>query len=112
MLKKDDLLGLGLAEKIVELPTGEVKIKEFTTSDREAFELMAMKMKEGGAKNMKAKLISISVITEGGSRMFGDDEIGKISQMPSKVTELLFNEILELNGMGDGALGASEGNLE
>jgi len=110
MLNKDDLLGLKTATKKVKLPTGEVTIKEFTTSDREAFELMAMNMSKGGAKNMKAKLISISVVTADGNRMFGDDEVGKIAQMPSKVTEQLFTEILALNGMGEDALGDTEGN--
>ena len=110
MLNKEDILGIKLKTKTVELDQGEVCIKEFTTSDREKFEMLAIKMsKSGAAKNMKAKLLAISIVKEDGGRMFGDDEIGKISQMPSKVTELLFNEILELNGMGADALGDTEG---
>lgn len=110
MLKKEDLLGLTLAEKIVELPTGEVKIREFTTADREKFEVLAMNTQKGSAQNMKAKLIAISVMNDAGTRMFGDDEVAKIAQMPSSTTELLFNEILTLNGMGAGILEDIEGN--
>lgn len=104
MLNKEDLLGVVLATKVVKLKTGSVMIKEFTTSAREEFELMAMKMSTGGAKNMKAKLIAISCINENGTRLFGDDEVGKISQMPSSITEVLFNAILEINGMATDSL--------
>ncbi len=111
MLDKTQLLSIGQQTKTVKLDQGELLIKEFTTSDREKFEVLAMKMqKSGEAKNMKAKLISISVINDNGSRFFGDDEIEKIAQMPSTITETLFNEILAINGMANDALDVEVGN--
>lgn len=111
MLSKEQLLGARLKRKKVKVAGGEILIQEFTTSDRETFELLAMKMTKGGeAKNMKAKLISLSIIKEDGKRYFGDDEIGAISQMPSTITETLFNEILAINGMANDALEVAEGN--
>lgn len=110
MLNKNDLFSYQLKTKIVQLENGEVMIKEFTTASREQFEMLAVKMQSGAAKNMKAKLISMSCVNEDGSRIFGDDEIDKISQMPSSITEVLFNEILNINGMGSDALGDTEGN--
>ena len=110
MLDKQDLFNIQLATKIVKLPQGEIIIKEFTTAGREQFEMMALKMQDGKAKNMKAKLIAMSCVKEDGNRMFGDDELAKISELPSKITELIFNAVLDLNGMGADALGESEGN--
>ena len=111
MLNKDDLLGVGLKTKAINVGAGEVLIREFTTADREKFEVLAMQMSSGkGAKNMKAKLIAISLVNEQGGRVFGDDEINKIAMMPSTITEKIFNEVLELNGMADDALDTAEGN--
>ena len=111
MLDKAQLLSIGLKTKTIKLDQGELLIKEFNTSDREKFEVMAMDISKGGdSKNMKAKLISISLINEDGGRYFGDDEIDKISQMPSTITQLLFDEILSLNGMAEDSLEVEQGN--
>ncbi len=111
MLNKAQLLGIGLKTKEVKLPQGVLLIKEFNTSDREKFEVLAMQMqKTGEAKNMKAKLIAISLVNEDHGRIFGDDEIDKIAQMPSTITETLFNEILDLNGMANDSLDVETGN--
>ena len=110
MLNKEALLGIKLKTNTVELSEGSVIIREFTTSDREKFELLALKAQEGQAKNLKAQLIVISLVNENGSRVFGDDEVDKISQMPSTVTEKLFNSILELNSMNSDAVEVAEGN--
>jgi len=97
-MKKENLLNIELGTAVVDTSAGEVKMKELTTSDRETYELS---LQRGTAKNLKATLISKSVITDEGSRMFGDDEIAKISQMPSSVSEKIFNAILVLNGMAE-----------
>jgi len=111
MLSKSDLLAIKLETREVKLSQGSVLIKEFTASDREGFELLALNMTKGkGAKNMKAKLISVSVVNEQGGRVFGDDEVAQISQMPSRVTEEIFNEILSLNGMAGDAVAVEMGN--
>lgn len=110
MLNKAALLGISLKTRSVKLETGTVLIQEFTTSDREKFEVLAMDMQKGKAKNLKAQLIAISVMSENGSRMFGDTDIDQITQMPSTVTEKLFNEILSLNGMAADAIGEELGN--
>ena len=110
MLNKTELLRIALKTEEVKLDQGSLKIQEFTTSDREAFEIFAMKMNTGKVKNLKAKLIVISVVEDRGSRMFGDDEIGTVSQLPSTITEKLFNAILKLNGMGAASFSEAEGN--
>jgi len=110
MIKKEDLFKIQLKTKVVDLGAGSISIKEFTTSAREQFEMLAVKMQKGSAKNMKAKLIAMSCINDNGTRYFGDDEIDKISELPSNITEILFNEILEINGMGVDAIGDAEGN--
>ncbi len=110
MLNKTDLLGISLKRKKVKLEVGEVLIKEFTTADREVFEMSAMNLEEGAASNIKSKLIAISLINPDGTRVFGDDELHKISQMPSTVTETIFNEILALNSMKSDSMEEAEGN--
>lgn len=105
MISKDDLLNKQLDTRIVNIDGDEFLIKEFTTSDREDFEILAMKMQSTvQPKNMKAKLIVISLINEDRTRMFGDDEIGTVSQLPSKITQKLFDEILSLNGMAEDSI--------
>ena len=110
MLDKNALMGIDLKTKVVKLPQGELLIREFDTSTREKFELMAQDYQSGKSKNMKAKLIAVSVIHENGGRYFGDDEIDKISKLPATITEKLFDEILSLNGMANDALEVNEGN--
>lgn len=110
MLNKDQLLAIGLKQKTVKLEQGELIIREFNTSEREKFEMMAMDVQKGKSKNMKAKLIAVSVITASGGRYFGDDEIDKIAGLPSSITEKLFDEILAINGMSNDALEVAEGN--
>jgi len=110
MIKKEDLFNTQLKTKVVEIAGGSIKIKEFTTSAREQFEMLAVKMQSGKAKNMKARLIVTSCINDNGTRYFGDDEIDKVAELPSNITEKLFNEILSINGMGADAIGEAEGN--
>lgn len=111
MLNKNDLLNIGLKRKEVKLENGSVLIREFTTADREKFEVLAMSVQSGTTqKSMKASIIAISLINKDNTRVFGDDEIGKISELPSTVTEAIFNEILEINGMAGDALEVAEGN--
>lgn len=111
MLNKAELLAISLKTKEVKLESGTVTIREFTTSDREAFEMLAMKMsKDNNSKNMKASVIVKSIINKEGTRVFGDDENGLISQMPSTITQKIFNEILEINGMAGDALDVETGN--
>lgn len=103
MLNKAALLGIGLKTKSVKLETGTVLIQEFTTADREKFEVLALGMRTGKSKNFKSQLIAISVMGENGSRMFGDTDIDQITQLPTTVTQPIFDQILVLNGMDEEA---------
>ena len=105
-MTKEELLKITLATAVVAVGDSKLTIKELTTSDREQYEMTVVK---STSKNLKALLIVKSVITDDGNRMFGDDEINTVSQMPSSLTEALFNQILILNGMADGSLEDAEG---
>lgn len=110
MINKKDLFSISLKREIVTLDQSELLIQELTTSQREEFELLAMDLNNSKAKNMKSKLISVSVINEDGSRFFGDDEVEKIAMLPGSITEKIFNAVLKINGMGENILEETEGN--
>jgi len=108
MLSKDLLFKTAFKTKKVTVSGGTITIREFTTADREQFEKYVSGDKIG--PSIKAKLIVMSTINENGSNFFGDDDIDKISQLPSTLTESLFTQILKLNEMNPNSTAQMEGN--
>jgi len=101
---KDDLLGIGFKTEVVKIGKLELPIKELDTASREKLELKILDIQKNGVGSITAIAISISLMNEEGSRMFGDDEHAKITAMPSNITETLLQAILKINGMGETAL--------
>lgn len=95
---------------------GEVLVREFTGTDRDAFEESMVRVESDGSRradisNMRAKLISMCLIDEEtGERMFGQDELDLLGRKSASALERVFKVCQRINGMTAADVQAAEKN--
>ena len=95
---------------------GDVMVREFTGTDRDAFEESMVRIDADGGRradvsNMRAKLVSMCLIDEEtGERMFGQDELNLLGSKSASALERVFKVCQRINGMTVAEVQAAEKN--
>ena len=111
MLTKDSILAVqDFTTKTVDVPEwgGSVLLRGLSSRDKDKFETELAETQD--LNNLRARLVVLSLVDENGERMFSDDEADSLGQKNALVIGRLFDEVRELSGMSDEALGIAEGN--
>lgn len=116
--KAQIIQAVDIKSELVSVPEwgGEVLVREFSGSDRDAFEASMVKVNEAGERtadlsNMRAKLVSMCLIDEEtGERMFGLDELELLGKKSAAALERVFRVCQRLNGLGNQDVQEAEKN--
>lgn len=102
ILTKDAILAADdLPKERVNVPEwgGDVYVRTMTGTDRDAFEASLIG-KDGRLENVRARLVSLTICSESGDRLFTDDEISSLGNKSAKALDRLFAVSQRLNGIG------------
>lgn len=102
VLSVSDLLAAGRsALRFVEIPElqGGVYLRQMTAGDVMAFAERAQSKDEGDRENVVLETIAKSVVNEDGVRLFADDDIQKLRDMPISIFNKLSGAINEMTGI-------------
>ncbi len=102
MLTREQILQCDdLPKETVKVPEwgGEVQVRTMTGTDRDAFEASLIG-KEGRLENVRARLVSLVVCDESGSRLFGDADIAALGAKSATALDRVFAVAQRLNGIG------------
>ena len=100
ILQSDDL-----PRETVQVPEwgGEVQVRTMTGTDRDAFEASMVRGEGKDRKvdltNMRARLVGLTVIDEGGLRLFTDDEVDLLGAKSGAALDRVFAIAQKLNGL-------------
>jgi len=89
----------------VEVPEwgGVVRVRSFTGRERDAFEASMVRGEGKDRKvdltNMRARLVGLTVIDEGGQRLFTDDEVDLLGAKSGAALDRVFAIAQKLNGL-------------
>lgn len=110
-LSKDQILGAVDFDYVdVEVPEwgGSVRLRGLSASERDQFE--ARLGVSNDLTNMRARLVVNCLVDADGNRLFTDKEADTLGQKNASVITRLFDEVRNLSGMSDEALGIAEKN--
>jgi hypothetical protein len=102
ILTKDAILAADdLPKERVNVPEwgGDVFVRTMTGTDRDAFEASLIG-NDGRLENVRARLVSLTICSESGERLFSDDEIASLGSKSAKALDRLFAVSQRLNGIG------------
>lgn len=102
MLTREQILQCDdLPKETVKVPEwgGEVQVRTMTGTDRDAFEASLIG-KEGRLENVRARLVSLAVCDESGSRLFDDADVAALGAKSAKALDRVFAVAQRLNGIG------------
>lgn len=102
MLTKEAILSADdLPRERVSIPQwgGDVFVRTMTGTDRDAFETSLIG-KEGRMENVRARLVSLTLCNEVGTRIFGDEDITALGAKSAKALDRVFAVAQRLNGIG------------
>lgn len=102
ILTKDAILAADdLPREIVPVPEwgGDVYVRTMSGTDRDAFEASLIG-KEGRLENVRARLVSLTLCDEAGSRMFTDSDITALGGKSAQALDRVFAVAQRLNGIG------------
>lgn len=103
MLTKEAILSADdLPRERVNVPEwgGDVFVRTMTGTDRDAFEASLIGNKDGRMENVRARLVSLTLCNEIGTRIFGDDDIAALGTKSAKALDRVFAVAQRLNGIG------------
>lgn len=107
ILSKDEILGtedLPREEVFVKEWKGSVIIKGLTASERDDFESQIFtgegKSRKFNYKDLRARLLSLTICNEAGERIFSDGDIEKLGKKSGKIMDRLFDKAQKLSGIG------------
>lgn len=111
LLAKEDILAVSdLKTQDVEVPEwgGTVRVRMMSGTDRDAFESSMVTIDAEGKrkpdlKDMKAKLVALTLVDEAGNLMFGAAEVGHLAAKSAAALERVFTVAARLNGIGAAA---------
>lgn len=99
ILAKDDLI-----KEKVEIPEwgGYVFVRCLTGTERDDFEssLISQKgtSKSSNFKNLRAKLVALTVVDDEGNRIFTDADVPALGKKNAAILDMLFDKAQELSG--------------
>jgi len=111
ILKADDL-----PKREVEIPEwgGSVWVRTMTGAERDVFErhiLAAEGSKVEAAKQMRARLVTLTACDDAGARLFNDNgDLDAVSGKSSKALDRVFEVALKLNGLSEKDVDELSGN--
>jgi hypothetical protein len=93
---------------------GEVIVRALTGAERDAYESSCVEMQDGkqvpNLKNIRAKLVSLTVVDEQGKRLFTSADVEALGKKSGAVLDRLFDVARELSGLTQQAVETSRGN--
>lgn len=106
ILNRDAILGADDMKTVdVEVPEwgGSVRLRTLTGGERDKFESDMVDQRGKNNKlnlvNLRARLVALCAVDEGGKRMFGDNEVSRLGAKSASVLDKLFVAAQKLNGM-------------
>ena len=99
ILSKDDLV-----KELVSVPEwgGDVYVRCLTGTERDDFESSLVskkgKSQDTNFKNLRAKLVALTVVDESGVRIFDDTDIPALGKKNAAALDRLFDKAQELSG--------------
>lgn len=101
MLTKDAILATVLKCQTVTVPEwgGDVQLRELSGADRDAWEQKNYEARKSGAtpQNIRAGLVCLCLVDEGGKRLFCDGEIEALGKLSGAALDRLFDVCLTMN---------------
>ena len=119
LLGRDQILSAeDLEYEIVDVPEwgGKVRVRALTGSERDQFE--ASLVKEAGkirkidTANIRAKLVSLSIVDGEGNRLFGESDIALLGQKSAAALDRVFESAQKLSKISKEDVEELEGNSE
>lgn len=119
-LSKEEILGIrDLPFEEIEIKEwgGRVRIRGLTASEKDEFEFQIFtgegKNRKFNYKDLRARLLSLTICNESGERLFSDGDIERLGKKSGKVIDRLFGIAQRLSAIGqrdlDDLLKNSEG---
>jgi hypothetical protein len=105
LTKQQILAALDLPTEDVNVPEwgGVVRVRGLTGADRDAFEASVMtgrgRDREVNLRNLRAKLVAMSLVDERGNRLFTDDEAIALGAKSAVALERVFAVAQRLSGL-------------
>ncbi len=99
----------------------EVYVRELTASERDAYESSIMNMRIGAdgtqsfttnTRDMRARLVAMSLCDEEGTRVFGDDDVAAVGALSAAAIDKVFGIAKRLSAVTDDDLEELVGNSE
>jgi len=96
-----------LPRELVEVPEwgGCVYVRTLTGTERDAFEASVVEQRGKSTKmnlrNIRAKLVALTVVDEEGNRIFSDADVGQLGKKSAVVLDRLFEVAQRLSGLKD-----------
>jgi hypothetical protein len=101
MLTRDEILSKAvLKRETVTVPDlgGDVILQEMSGTQRDAWEQsLQSRDKQGNLVNARAKLVVATLVNEDGTRMFSDDDVDCVGEIPFSVLDRICDVALRLN---------------
>lgn len=106
LLTRDQILAVeDLKRETIDVPEwgGEVIVKSLTGAERDAFEDSVVrqrgKTRELNLRNARARLVSLSLIDESGSRLFSDGDVEALGRKSAAALDRVFAAAQRLSGL-------------
>jgi hypothetical protein len=119
LLTRDAILqAQDLPKELVSVPewNGEVYVRALTGSERDAFEQSIVEQKGKSSKmnlrNLRAKLVALTVVDEVGERMFSDRDAELLGQKSAVALNRIFEVAQRLSGLSQEDVGELTKNSE
>jgi stage V sporulation protein SpoVS len=115
MLSRKEILDADDFEyEIISVPEwgGDVRVRGLSAGERDEWEMAAVQAQGNASKlqNVRATIISKSIVDEVGKRIFTDADISKLGKKSAKAMDRVFDVCSRLNGMSAADLKEIEGN--
>jgi hypothetical protein len=108
LLTKESILAVqDVVTELVDVPEwgGAVRVRGLTGAERDAFESEVIQRKgrdvTTNTRNMRARLVVMSVVDEEGKRLFGFPDIETLGAKSARALDRIFSVAMRLSGLRD-----------
>lgn len=102
-MSKEFLLGLAFSQETIQIEGKTFIVKEMDAGTSNKYEASLYKIVNNkpiyDVKNAKLKLVLLTLHDEQGNRVFAENDLGIIEQLPSHIVDEIFQVASSLNGL-------------